>query len=347
MNESPPLSKKPFFLNTNAVRTALVYCIAAAALCWVFHDVNIGGLKKEFFNIVWPLAILGMVVDVGRYITQSIRWNLLLRPFGKISLLKTFQALYAGIFLNLILPLRVGEVARAYLASRFANARFPSVVSSMFVEYFFDVIWLAVGIGAIALVVPLPGDVMFAARILGVVVLAAVALFVFLLFFQTSDKPAAAAGPVSRPGRLIGSILSFLDTIRKGLQVIGRSGRFWVSLFVSAFDIVFHIVAFWILMHAYGIHLPFIVAAAILLFIFMGLIIPNAPSNVGSFQFLCVLGLLAFGVDKTTAGGFSVFFFVIVNIPQVVIGWLAFMRSGEKLNEIRTRIASLRLSNRE
>jgi hypothetical protein len=31
----------------------------------------------------------------------------------------------------------------------------------------------------------------------------------------------------------------------------------------------------------------------------------------------------------------------------VVIGWLAFMRSGEKLNEIRSHIASLRLSNRE
>lgn len=347
MNESPSLLKKPFFLNTNAFRTALVYCIAAAALCWVFHDVNFGSLKKEFFNIVWPLAILGMVVDIGRYITQSIRWNLLLRPFGKISLFKTFQALYAGIFLNLILPLRVGEVARAYLASRFADARFPSVVSSMFVEYLFDVIWLAVGIGAIALAVPLPGNVMLAARILGVVVLAAVALFVFLLFFRTSDKPSAAAGPASRPGRLVGSILSFLNTIRKGLQVIGRSGRFWVSLFVSAFDIVFHIVAFWILMHAYGIHQPLIVAAAILLFIFVGLIVPNAPSNVGTFQFLCVLGLLAFGVDKTTAGGFSVFFFVIVNIPQVVIGWLAFMKSGEKLNEILARIALLRLSSKE
>jgi uncharacterized protein (TIRG00374 family) len=343
MNESPPPSKKPFFLNTNAARTAFVYCLAAAALCWVFHDVNFGGLKKDFFNIAWPLAVLGMGVDIGRYLTQSIRWNLLLSPFGKISLLKTFQALYAGIFLNLILPLRVGEVARAYLASRFANARFPSVVSSMVVEYLFDGIWLAAGIGAIALVVPLPGDVMLAARILGVVVLIATALFVFLLFFKRENRAFGAGRPLG----LLGRFVSFLDTIRKGLQVIGSTGRFWASLVVSALDIMFHIVAFWILMHAYGIHLPFIVAAAILLFIFVGLIIPNAPSNVGSFQFLCVLGLLAFGVDKTTAGGFSVFFFVIVNIPQVVIGGIAFMRSGEKLNEIRARIASLRLSNKE
>jgi len=342
MSEPQPIPKKSFLLNNKTFQTAFVYLVAAAALCWVFHDVNFGSLKKEFFHIVWPLALLGMLVDIGRYVTQTIRWNLLLSPFGRISLLKTFQTLYAGIFLNLILPLRVGEVARAYLASRFSGARFWSVVSSMAVEYLFDGIWFAAGIGIVALMVPLPGNVLVAARIIGAAAFAAAALFVFLVFFKRGGPNAAPA----RKG-IFGSIVHFLDTTRKGLQVIGRTHRFWASLFVSSFDIMFHIVAFWILLHAYGIRQPLIVAAAVLLFIFVGLIIPNAPSNVGSFQFLCVLGLLAFGVDKTTAGGFSVFFFVMVNIPQVVIGWISFMKSGEKLGEIRARVASLRLSNKE
>jgi glycosyltransferase 2 family protein len=347
MNESSPLSKKPFFLNTTAARTTLVYCIAAAALAWVFHDVNLSGLKKDFFNIVWPLAILGMAVDIGRYITQSIRWNLLLRPFGKISVFKTFQALYAGIFLNLILPLRVGEVARAYLASRFAEARFPGIVSSMVVEYLFDGIWFSLGIGLVALFVPFTGQMAGAARVLGVLVIAAIGIFIFFLFYKRNVESPDSAPPRSLAWKPVWHAMSFLRKVRKGFQVIGVSRRFWFSFAISALDIVFHIIAFWILMHAYGIHLPLIVATAVLLFIFVGLIIPNAPSNVGSFQFLCVLGLLAFGVDKTTAGGFSVFFFVIVNIPQVVIGGIAFMRSGEKLNEIRAHIASLRLSNKE
>jgi hypothetical protein len=34
--------------------------------------------------------------------------------------------------------------------------------------------------------------------------------------------------------------------------------------------------------------------------------IPNAPANVGSYQFFSVLGLTLFGVDKTVAAGFSI-----------------------------------------
>jgi uncharacterized protein (TIRG00374 family) len=347
MNGTTPSFSRRFFLNNNAVRTVLVYAVAAAALFWVFHDVKVSVLIKELANISWPLAVLGMVIDIGRYVTQSVRWNFLIRPFGKISVAKTFQALYAGIFLNLLLPFRMGEVARAYLASRFSGARFPSIVSSMFVEYLFDGIWLAVGIGAIALVAPLPGHIMFAARILGVAVLIAVSLFVFILFFRRGKPASRSANTTDSRWKPLGAFLSFLDTIRSGMQAIGMSGLFWASLGVSALDIMFHIVAFWIIMIAYGINMPFINAAIILLFVFVGLIIPNAPSNVGSFQFLCVLGLLAFGVDKTTAGGFSLLFFVLVLVPQIAIGSIAFAMSGEKLFEIKRHLASFRLSIKE
>jgi uncharacterized protein (TIRG00374 family) len=347
MSGTSGLLKKPSFLKNNFVRSAAGYLIAVAALYWVFHDIDLSALSKDISNVNWPLAFFGVFVDIGRYITQSVRWNLLIRPLGKISLFKTFQALYAGIFLNLILPLRVGEVARAYLASRFSGVRFSGIVSSMFIEYLIDGIWLALGIGVIALIVPLPGDVMLAARILGVLVLAAIGLFVFLLAYQKKASSEGNDHPGSVLRKPLRFLFSFLDTIRTGFRVIGTSGLFWVSLFVSALDIMFHIVAFWIIMMAYGINIPFIAAAAILLFVFVGLIIPNAPSNVGSFQFLCVLGLLAFGVEKTAASGFSALFFILVLLPQALIGFIAFVRSGERLFEVKNHLASLRLSMKE
>jgi glycosyltransferase 2 family protein len=346
MNRTPAPPEKSTFAKGNVVRTAALYVIAAAALYWVFRDVDVRELKRDLLNICWPLALLGMAVDVGRYIAQSIRWRFLLKPVGNISFAKTFKALYAGIFLNLILPLRIGEAARAYLASRFSGARFPIVVSTIFVEYLIDGIWMAAGIGAVGLIVPLPANVLLAARILGIVMLAAVSLFVFFVVFRGSESIFTAG----IPGRKFGpvrQIALFLDTIRSGLRVVGRSGLLWASLGVSSLDFLFHIVAFWIIMIAYGITLPFDVAAAILLFVFVGLIIPITPSNVGTFQFLCKLGLMLFGVDATKAAGFSVVFFLIVLVPQAVIGCIAFVRSGERLWEIRSAIASHRLSAKE
>jgi hypothetical protein len=71
-------------------------------------------------------------------------------------------------------------------------------------------------------------------------------------------------------------------------------------------------------------------------------IIPNAPSNVGAFQFLCVLALMGFGVDKTDATGFSILVFVLISIPQLVIGAIAFAFSGETFGTIRNEFRRLR-----
>lgn len=329
--------------------TVAGYIIAAAALFWVFHDINVQVLKREVAHVNWPLALAGVIVDMGRYVSQSLRWRFLILPVGKISLVRTFQSLYAGIFLNLLLPFRMGEFARAYLASRYSGASFPSIFSSIITEYLIDGIWLASSIGAIALFIPLPPQVAEPARVLGAAVLLAVSAFVFFVLKTADAKPAeSGAEPAGR--RLwnpVRSIFSFVMTVRRSIRLIGRSKTFWPAFGISAFDIAFHAVAFWIILLAYGVNLPLITATAILLFIFVGLVIPNTPSNVGSFQFLCVVGLLAFGVDKTSAGGFSLLFFVLVNIPQVVIGWIMFSRSGERLSGIKNKLLLLRNSQKE
>jgi uncharacterized protein (TIRG00374 family) len=325
------------------------YAVAAAALFWVFHDVNVSVLKHDFAHVNWLLAFVGVAVDLGRYVTQSIRWRLLILPVARISFGRTFQSLYAGIFLNLLLPFRMGEFARVYLASRFCGANFPSVFSTILMEYLIDGIWLAVGIGSIALLVPLPPQVANPARILGIVVFIAVAAFVFFVL-KTTDAPPSQSDREKKQKKRWKPLLflfSNVGMIRRSIRLIGRSRVLWLAFLISAFDILFHMVAFWIVLIAYGINLPLLTASAILLFIFVGLIIPNAPSNVGSFQFLCVLGLLAFGVDKTSAGGFSVLFFILITLPQVVIGWIMFSQSGHGLYDIKNKLTSLRLSLKE
>jgi hypothetical protein len=78
--------------------------------------------------------------------------------------------------------------------------------------------------------------------------------------------------------------------------------------------------------------------AAVLLIVHFGTAIPNAPSNIGTYQFFTVLGLMLFGVDKTTATGFSVAVFVILTVPLWVIGFIAVSRTGMSFRDIRSAI---------
>ena len=330
-----PHSKSPW--------SALIsYVVAAGALFWVFHGINAGALLRDFSAINWPLACAGMVFDVGRYLCQSVRWKLLLSSFCRISAAKTFRALYAGVFLNMVFPLRIGEVARAYIVSRDGCLKFSSALSSLLVEYLFDGMWLAMGIGSAALFLSLPDQISVAARILGTVILLASAVFCIIVF---REIPVIEKGPPSSRGLIRFALLRFhalQHSIRTSLKSMSKSRFFIASFFLSGVDLFFHMGAFWIIMRAYGIHLPFFTASAVVLFVFVGLIVPNAPSNVGSFQFFCVIALMAVGIDKTQATGFSLLVFVLVSIPQMTIGSLAFASSGRTLSEIRNEVRRLR-----
>ena len=68
-----------------------------------------------------------------------------------------------------------------------------------------------------------------------------------------------------------------------------------------------------------------------MIIVHLGTAIPNAPANVGTYQFFCVLGLSLFGVEKPLATALSVLIFVVLTIPLWLLGWLALHKSDFRL----------------
>jgi hypothetical protein len=89
------------------------------------------------------------------------------------------------------------------------------------------------------------------------------------------------------------------------------------------------------------LQLPFLAAIVVLLIINLGVSLPNAPANVGSYQFFCVLGLSVFQVEKTTATSFSFFAFLALTIPFIFLGFAGLVRSGLSLKSMREKVKEL------
>jgi glycosyltransferase 2 family protein len=327
--------KLPRFL-----RLALGYIFTAACLFWVFHDIHADILFKQMASLKWGWLFLAMFFDLLAYIGQAIRWRLLLRPLGKLSLLKVAQAIYTGLFLNEILPLRPGEVARVYLVSRWLKTDFVSVIPSAATERLFDAIWLVIGIGLTAFFVQLPRDIMDSTKILGMVVLAVIIIFLVLIIRkQKSLERVNSMGKSSL--KIISPLRSFLGRIASGINEIGVTRYFYLALSVSALPIICQILAIWLAMQAYSLDLSIWVGAAVLLIVVLGNAIPNAPSNVGAYQFFMVVGLSLFGVDKPTATGFSVIVFIALSLPFWIIGMIAINLTGIKFTDLRNEVSKL------
>ena len=333
---------------TRIIKHAFGYLFALFSLIWVFHDISFSELVKTMINVHIEWVVVAVCFDILSYICQGIRWRLLLLSKGDISLLRATQAIYVGLFTNEIIPLRIGELVRAYLVSRWLSREFVSIIPSMAVERLFDSVWLALSIGLTAFFVPLPRDLLDSEKILGAIVLIATILFLYLVFRE--EKTLISKNTNSRPlWEPIRIAKTFIDRLAREMKDIGLSQSFYESFAVSFLILFFQIIAFWLVMEAFNLKLSFWAGAVVFLIVHLGTAIPNAPGNVGTYQFFCVVGLSLFGVDKTTATAFSVMVFIILTIPLLIIGLIALGGTGMSLTQIRREINNVlqRVKTRE
>jgi glycosyltransferase 2 family protein len=315
------------------------YLLAAACLLWVFHDIHFKELIGSFTGIHWGWVAGAVVLDILSYVCQGIRWRLLLHPLGNITAFQTTQSIYAGLFVNEILPMRLGEILRIYLASQRISAPISAIIPSILVERSFDAVWLTLAFGITVLTVPLPKYLVDFEEILGFIALGATVFLIYLVFFKKGKKTQNASG-TSRLWRPIWRLASFLGAMSEGIRNIGQSGFFYSSFGISSLLLLGQVLSYWFVMMACGLNLSFWHGAAVFLIMHIGTIIPGAPSNVGTYQFFTVFGLTLFGIDKTLAGGFSIVVFLILTIPLWILGMLAFAHLRLNLKKLRTEIAS-------
>ena len=314
-------------------RRTLGYTIAAVCLYWVLRDLDLRDLLRRVaeMDLFWVAAAI--LFDVLSYLCQGLRWKLLLRPVGRITVFHTTQAIYAGLFVNEMLPMKVGEIVRAFLISRWTSAKLSSVVPSILLERLFDGIWLAVGIIMTILFVPLPRRLVEAGDVFGVAML--VALVMVTLLALGGRRP-SSNNPTKKE-----RFLTLVQSISFELRIAGKTRGALLAFVLSLVLLLLQGCSFWFVMRAYGLDLSFLMGLAVFIIVHLGTLVPTAPANVGSYQFFTVLGLTLFGVEKATAAGFSLVVFAVLTAPLWVIGLWALGSSGLTFLQIRSELARL------
>lgn len=306
------------------------YSISVACLVWVYWGFD---WKTELPNIAaadWRWVTLSVIADLAVYFCQGWRWSLLLRPVVHVPFLKTVQAIFIGLFANEVLPFRSGELIRSYVQARWCHIPFSVSLSSAAVERLFDGLWLVLGFLAVTFFVELP-DYLSKGSIVLAVVLAAVGAAVAVVMFHKHHAHAAVSK--SRWAAMLWHVV-------EGLHAMGNSLSFPVAALVSLLYLALQIVPIYALMRGYGLDLPVGAAAVVLVILRLGTSLPQAPSNVGAFQFFTVVGLRLFDVDKATATGFATLMFVVVTLPLWLGGLIAVAIAGVRIRDLQSAAQS-------
>lgn len=315
---------------------AVGYAVSIACLIWVYSGFD---WKRE-----WPKlsatdpgwVIVAVVSDIAVYFCQGWRWNLLLSPLTWVSVWKSIQAVYIGLFANEILPLRSGEVIRCYLMRRWGDLPFSVALSSALIERLMDGVWLVLGFYLVAAYVDLPGWLVGISRVL-LIAMAVVAVLVAWAVLHKSH----AHGAISR-SRWAGMLRHVVD----GTHAMGNSSSFAASFVLSLVYLLLQVLPVYALVRGYGLDVTLAQSAAVLVVLRLGTVIPQAPGNVGSFQALTILGLQLFGVDRSSSTGFATLLFLVVTVPLWMAGFVALLATRMRLGDIH-REAREQMTNGE
>ncbi|MCW5977172.1 MAG: flippase-like domain-containing protein [Bryobacteraceae bacterium] len=300
------------------------YAVSLACLIWVYYGFDWKAELPKLMRTDWRWITVAVLADVLVYMVQGWRWSLLLRPLARVRLVKSIQAIYIGLFANEILPLRSGEVIRCYLLGRWSKLPFSVVVSSAVTERLFDGAWLVAGFYIVAQFVELPRVLMAASQILAGVLVAFGLLLAWAVLHKSHAKETMSRSRWSR----------VLHAVIDGLHSMGSSRSFAFSILVSFLYLALQIIPIFALVQGYGIDLSFWAAGVVLVILRLGSIPPQAPGNVGSFQFFTIVGLQLFGVDKMDATAFATLLFLVVTLPLWLAGFVALIATRMRLHEI-------------
>ena len=267
---------------------------------------------------------------------RAARWKVLTAPFQEIRVSQLFSATMIGYMANNILPLRLGEFVRAWALARTTEVRTATVLATLLVERIFDAIFSALLLGLVLLLFPdLPAWLTRAGMILVIGIL--LLTFVAFLLRNPSGLLGRAGRTVSRlfPERYAGRIKGLFGAFSEGLEFLGDAHRYPAVIAISLSLWPFYIGTVWLALLAFDLHLGLIGSLVILMFVTIALIIPAAPSALGTFHGFVVAALALYHVQPDIARAFAVVLHMANFIPITFVGVYYLWRQNLRFADLR------------
>jgi len=129
------------------LRYIIPLALAAFLLYFTFKDFDLQSLWTSIGSADYKWIVLSSIPMTLAHLSRARRWQLLLRPLNRNpSLTRTFLAVMAGYFANMIVP-RLGEVTRCGVLQKTENVPIQEGIGTVLVERVFDLVMLALVTG--------------------------------------------------------------------------------------------------------------------------------------------------------------------------------------------------------
>jgi len=269
------------------------------------------------------------------YWLKSTRWRDLLTGAVTTSAGQLFPIVMIGYAGSAVLPLQLGELFRALIASRQFSLPYALVLGSIGMERIFDLLTVAALLGFVFASGQEIPELLTTAGY----VLVFAATFAFLFAALLAFRGLMVIRWLERilgwiPATIMSPIFMQIQNIVRGLEAI-RNPRILLRVTInSAIQWLFMGLCIYCSLYALDIHIPIPGIALVLLATVVGISLPAGPGFVGNIQLAFTLALQPFGVDPALALAASIFYHVLAYAAVVVVGFSYLHKMGYGVSQL-------------
>lgn len=309
--------------------------VSLAALAVAARGVRVADMAAALQRTNYFYVALAVGFNLLGLFARALSWHIILGR--KVPYARVFTALNEGYLLNNVLPLRLGEVGRAYLVSRGRALSTSQALSSVLVERVID---LCMIMGLLGMFLPLVAGLSWARQAalawVLVTVLALGGLFVVarsrdrmlrLFRWGVSLLPRLPRLNVPRWETRVGAFVDGMGALRDGRRFVGAalcSGTAWLLAGVGNAVLL--------------MSLPIPLNTSVLVVGFFALVVcglgaslPSAPASAGIFELSVVAALSVFQVESSLAMTYALAYHLVFWGLTSGLGAVALAREGESL----------------
>jgi len=287
-------------------------------------------------NYAWlAAALLSVMVTL---VLLTARWRLLFYPDqNRRSWLRYFNSIIIGQAVNIAVPGRWGEIARAYALKPDINLSKTQILVTVVTEKVIDLVMLALAVVILRFVMIQP----VWASASGLLVLAggAIALAGLItlslagrscLTWLENVLPLLSKhwiGVMSHYGQLASSGFRAMRRWQSQFRIWGLSLCIWASSAATNYC----------LFQALDLKVPPIASLLLLVVLQVGNAPPSLPGKLGVSQYLTVLALSTFALQRNVAVSYAIALYVITILPKIImaIALLSYREWRPSVRELR------------
>jgi len=271
-----------------SIRISLALAAGVALFALALYGIDLGEVRGHIARSDWRYLAGGGVLYLFAYVVRSARWRLILRPITRVGLRDSFFMLMAGYFLNYVIPIRAGELAKSFFLKRLKGVPIATSLPTVYVDKLFElvsIVFVVVAIPVFSIRVEGP----LAALIYSVLGIFLFGLVILVLAFRKGDAATKilcglfAWLPKGPRNRLTHWITLFVE----GMGVARENVRTLLPLTGLTVAAVLIDAAYFLMMfRAFDISVPYLAVLFGYTLLTLSYILPTPPAQIGYNEFV-------------------------------------------------------------